>query len=265
MQVLPLLTSDIGRIQHLQPEGWPPLQPYFEFYVRSSFCRPLKLVAGNQILAVGSCILHTDTAWVGHIIVDKHHRGQGLGSRMTEALIGIAQDMGRETIQLVATEMGAPLYRKLGFQDDITYRFLKGGQAVAPDADALNPCQGEYRSRVFQLDRLASGEERRLLLEPHLHEGWIIRNGAEVTGYYLPTLGEGLIVAKEVNAGLMLLRKKLQRDWPYLAIPEVNTPAIRFLEELGHRHYRSGLRMSLGPKRPWNPAMLFGRIGENLG
>lgn len=140
MQIVPFAAADTLSTHHLQPEGWPPLQPYFEFYVKSSFCRPLKLVVGNQILAVGSCILHTDTAWVGHIILDRNHRGQGLGNRMTEAVIGIAQDMGRETVQLVATEMGAPLYRKLGFQDDITYRFLKGGHAVASDTDVLNAC-----------------------------------------------------------------------------------------------------------------------------
>jgi GNAT superfamily N-acetyltransferase len=51
--------------------------------------------------------------WIG---VDKKHRRQGYGEATMKGVIKYAQDTGIERLELTATQMGAPIYQKLGFQ-----------------------------------------------------------------------------------------------------------------------------------------------------
>ncbi|MDT0607054.1 GNAT family N-acetyltransferase [Croceitalea rosinachiae] len=46
----------------------------------------------------------------------KEYRGLGLGKKMTEHLLSIALRNDSEYIHLVASKLGAPIYKKLGFQ-----------------------------------------------------------------------------------------------------------------------------------------------------
>ncbi len=52
----------------------------------------------------------------------REYRGLGLGKKMTEHLLSIALESGSKHIHLVASKLGAPIYRKFGFQ---TQGYLK--------------------------------------------------------------------------------------------------------------------------------------------
>jgi len=54
-----------------------------------------------------------DAATLGMVIVSPAAQGMGLGRRLMEAVMA---DLGDRTILLNATDEGAPLYRKLGFE-----------------------------------------------------------------------------------------------------------------------------------------------------
>ena len=47
----------------------------------------------------------------------KEYRGQGIGMKMVNMLIGEARSKGATEISLDATEAGRPLYKKCGFED----------------------------------------------------------------------------------------------------------------------------------------------------
>jgi len=265
VQILPLTPEDIPRLTHLQPDGWPPIEPYFKFYCSSSFCYPLKIVDSKGIVvAIGSCILHKNTGWVAHIIVDKNRRRQGLGEMMTASLMKLVYKSGRETVNLVATEMGAPLYQKLGFVHSSEYAFFKGGTRFESEAIPLQSAQA-FETDILDLDHQATGEDRRQVLLPHIENGQVFIEEGRLAGFYLPTLGEGLIVATSQQAGIELMKHKLSQSWLYLAIPRQNLAATDFLQSLGFTEYRIGYRMVFGPDVPWVPEMIFGRIGGNLG
>ena len=182
---------------------------------------------------------------------------------MTQALIEQARTFEAQTIQLVATEMGEPLYKKVGFRNIGEYAFMKEGETTEPTTRCTS-YHPKYREEILALDFAASGEDRQTLLEPHLSQA-LVYCGDRLSGFYMPTLGEGLIIADNEEAGISLMKNKLARAWLYIAIPRGNPPALEFLKSLGHKEYRVGKRMALGPEIPWHPKMIFGRIGGNLG
>ena len=67
-------------------------------------------------------------AWVEDVIVDEAVNGQGIGRRLTEAMLARAKELGCTTVDLTSRpsrEAANALYRKVGFQARETnvYRF----------------------------------------------------------------------------------------------------------------------------------------------
>ncbi len=67
-------------------------------------------------------------AWIEDVIVDESVNGQGIGRRLTEAMLERARELGCSTVDLTSRpsrEAANHLYRKLGFEqrDTNVYRF----------------------------------------------------------------------------------------------------------------------------------------------
>ena len=110
-----LLASDLPLLKELQPPDWNNIVPPFEYHISHSFCHTRKIMDGNRLAAVGTTVLHKDVAWLALIIVHPDYRGQGLGKKITMDLMDIATKHECESILLLATPMGLPVYEKLGF------------------------------------------------------------------------------------------------------------------------------------------------------
>ncbi|HEY5530616.1 MAG TPA: hypothetical protein VIK22_01285, partial [Candidatus Anoxymicrobiaceae bacterium] len=63
---------------------------------------------------------------------------------------------------------------------------------------------------ILELDREITREDRALFIKTGCSTGWICDDvrSRGLTGYFLPDLGEGLIVAASAEAGLRLLHVK---------------------------------------------------------
>lgn len=266
MEVQTLVYSDLNSIPSLQPAGWPDILPYYEHYARAAFCFPIKVILENKIVGIGTTIIHNDIAWLGHIIVDPGYRGKGIGRYITETLVTIAKQRECGTIYLIATDLGAPVYEKAGFCTETDYLFFKDIYLVneAPVPDKIMAYREEFRNQVSIIDRENSGEERMFQLENHLQNGFIYNEGNRVEGFYLPTLGDGLIIANTPDAGLELLKFHLKSNGK-LAMPRDNTTAINFLYSHGFKEVRSAKRMRLGKSRIVNLANIYNRIAGNIG
>ena len=70
----------------------------------------------DRILAVGQGIATGHAGWIGNIIVRPEARNRGLGSRVTLDIVNLLRAQGCSTLLLVATELGEPVYQKLGFR-----------------------------------------------------------------------------------------------------------------------------------------------------
>jgi len=265
MNIESLGVRDLTQLEPLQPSGWAPIAPFFEFYVRSNFCRPIKYTLRGNIIGVGTAILHRDTAWIAHIIVNTNFRNLGIGTTITRHLITSVQADGINTISLIASSLGEPVYKKLGFEKDTDYLFFKSEttfKSVARTSVAFEP---RFENSLLALDADVYGEARTQLVLPHLNQARIILEHGEVTGVYLPTLGEGPIIARTDFAGCALLAEKHSHETTRSVLPKENEPAAEFLRRHGFTQFLTGSRMHLGRPIAFQPAKVYNRVGGNLG
>lgn len=247
----------------MQPEGWSDILPYFEFYTTSDFCFPLKYTLNGEITGTGCAIVHGKTAWLAHIIVHKEYRNRGIGLAITQALVDRLRNTC-ETILLIATALGEPVYKKVGFKKETEYVYLKEGKTASPSADIITSYRTQYSDELLALDRMVSGEDRKKLLMPHLNDAHIVIHNNTLEGYYIPTLGEGLIISRTARAGLELLKLK-HASVEKAALPVNNNIALEFLINNNFREVGRGARMVLGKEILWQPDRIYSRIGGYLG
>ncbi|MCL6518186.1 GNAT family N-acetyltransferase [Alicyclobacillus sp.] len=108
-------------------------------------------------------------ARLGNVMVDPAHRRQGLATRLLKACLAEARSASLR-VCLVATEMGEPLYRKLGFETiEFIHRFVfDPARPLSPQPAAMGNVRrlepGDLRD-VVRLDERAFGASRRSLIE----------------------------------------------------------------------------------------------------
>ena len=266
MNIERILPEDLSNLSDLQPDGWDDIRPHFEFYVRSPFCDPVKIIFEGKLAGVGTSICHKNTAWLAHIIVNKNYRNKGFGYSITKALVDRLTAKGFGTVYLYATELGYPVYLKAGFTVETEYHHFTGecSGMDSPDSSAITSYKKKYLDEILKLDRKVSGEYRVQILKEHLNSAKIYLFKEKVRGVYFPTLRDGLIIASVPEAGIELMKLRIKsRD--IADFPVENTTAREFLCENKYSLIKTSKRMILGKPRKWEPANLYNRISGGLG
>jgi len=265
MTILPFSSQDLTAVPGLQPEGWPDIMPFMDFYTQSNFCFPYKAMIDERIAGIGTGIVHGETGWLGHIIVSPAHRNQGIGKAITQTLIDVLHDKGCGTLYLVATDLGAPVYAGAGFETETEYLFFKdiALENEQPDEHVM-PYRPGHFAAISALDRVLSGEDRIVEVERCLEGGQVYEVRGVPEGFYLPALGEGLIMAATPAAGIALMKLRL-RTHNNAVFPIDNIAARQYLYARGYKEFRKAKRMRLGERRSWQPAGLYNRIAGNIG
>lgn len=258
--------ADLPSLLVLQPEGWSTLDGVFLHYIESGNCHPVKLEEEGNNVGIGATIVHNDVAWLGHIIVHPEKRNKGLGKIIVQQLITIAKANNCRTIYLLATALGAPVYEKVGFITETEYLVYKGIHLKnnTTESSFIVPFQDRFKQQILSLDRETSSENRSILLEKYLNDSMMYLEDETVTGYYLPSLGDGLIIAKTPAAGLALTKLHLRKQ-DCLIFPQDNINLVNFLSDNGHTATSSTKRMRLGDSLPLKMENIYNRIGGNLG
>ena len=266
MRFSPFTHSDIPVLDELRPPDWTDIKIPFQFYLSSDFCFPIKLTHEDKIIGVGCPIIHDDVAWLGHIIVHPDFRNQGHGTSITKHLIKIAEGLKTSTIFLIATDMGAPVYSKLGFVTETEYLFYKDVLLKEKFVRSKNviPFHEKHFDQLYQLDKKLSSESRLKHLTEHCSSGIVYLENDRVQGFYLPNFGEGLILAELPSAGIELLKLHLSKN-DKVVFPIDNTSALHFMMQSSFEYFRTAKRMRLGLKRDWMAFAIYSRIGGNLG
>ncbi len=266
MDLQTLEHSDINLITGLLPPGWEGIIPTIDFYTNSNFCSPIKVTIDKKIVGIGTTILHNDTAWLAHIIVHSDYRNQSIGKLITQTLVESSNSKCCDTIYLLATDLGEPVYKKIGFETETEYLFFKGEKAIGSFTNSENiiAFNSDFKKQILNLDRQVSGEDRMLQLEQHLSSGFVYLQDNDVMGFYLPTLGDGLIIATTNSAGQELMRLRLTSK-DFASFPIDNVSATEFMSQNNFKQVRKEKRMRLGEKRNWQPTNIYNRIGGNLG
>jgi GNAT superfamily N-acetyltransferase len=266
MTIEPFTEIDLPSLDGLRPEGWSDIKLPFLFYLSHPFCRPLKAVVDGTVAGTGVGIVFGATAWLAHIIVRPESRGQGIGGKIVARLIEILAAAGVRTISLTATDLGRPVYKKAGFVDQIEYLHYAreaGERKVDPDGRII-PCGPALKDSVLALDRESSGEERGAAVAERLDGALVFVMGGEARGFYAPGIGEGLVIGRDVEAGLALLKLRSARE-QRIALPAGNETGRQFLVANGYREVMRFWRMVWGPPFPWKPENIYSRVAGNMG
>ena len=257
--------DDLDLIPELQPVGWGDITPSLSFYTKSSFCFPIKVVVDGEIAGIGTAIIHHAVAWLAHIIVRTGFRKRGIGQFITETLLNSQEVKKCETVYLIATELGAPIYEKAGFETETEYLYFKDVRIENhfPTSQMIFPYVTHFKDGVAEMDKTISCEDRLFHLEPHLQNGYVYSTD-KIEGFYLPTFGDGLIIANNPSSGIELLKLHLQSN-NKIAFPKDNLAATNYFYERGFKEFSTGKRMRVGKMRNVRFENVYNRVGGNLG
>lgn len=267
LSIQALERKDIAIIPELQPKDWSGVASRFEEHFGWTYFYPVKAVMDDLIVGVGQIILFETSAWLGNIIVRETHQRQGIGRLITLQLVEMAKALSRNNLFLLATPQGQLLYEKLGFQTAGTHAFYRKetDNPITPvKHSAIQRADPHHFGQILSIDKTATGEDRSALLERYLAKAWVFESDLQtsIQGFYLPDLGEGLIVAGNANAGTALLAFRNQAQ---IVIPSENKAAVAYLETQGYTSFRTATLMYLGKNKKWIPSMIYSRIGGYAG
>jgi N-acetylglutamate synthase-like GNAT family acetyltransferase len=266
MHITHFTIDDIKALPALQPPDWQDITPHFRYYLQSASAFPLKVTRDAQVLGVGTVLAHEDTAWLAHIIVHPEFRNQDIGKMLTQALLDSIDKKIFKTVYLMATPLGEPVYRKLGFIEETQQLFMKDGGSfdTYKPASLIMPLDHRYLDALLKMDRRISGENRTSRIMEGLQDTMLYIVHDEVMGYYMPHLGEGLVIANDVEAGIQLMQCRLKTH-PVAILPVDNKVAVDFLYSHGFKVFRKATRMRLGEYREWQAEYIFNRISGQIG
>src|SRR5258708_18710505 len=81
-----------------------------------------------------------ELAWVGMVLTDAQYRGRGFARRLMEHTLAYVRGKRVAWIKLDATDMGRPLYERLGFDDEGTIeRWIRQAGAVPASHGTVGP------------------------------------------------------------------------------------------------------------------------------
>ena len=204
----------------------------------------------GQVIGTGACVGFGRTGWIGGVAVADEERGLGLGRALTEAALAALGP--RETVLLLASDLGRSIYERLGFEAEGRYRVFMSPDDAVPSGSFRSLGLGD-REAVLALDRRITGEDRAVAVDAGLAGGLAGSSGVALR----PPWGARPILAPDPGEGAELLAGVLEPGLR-LAVPESNEAAVAALVSLGCIE-RSGVeRMRSGPAVAWRPAELWG-------
>ena len=203
-----LRRGDFG--ERLDFFGWAIERPWMDVLVAAD---------EDRILGTGTASTHGHSGWVGVIFVSPDARGAGLGRRITRAVLDRLEERGARTQILIASPMGGPIYEREGFRVlDRQVRFAIDG--LPPDGEdgagsdpSIRPFREDDRQAVEALDRTATGEDRRPVLDALVNpvSTLIVTGGDDSTvrGFLAraPWRG-GALIAPDPDDALRLLERR---------------------------------------------------------
>lgn len=222
-------------------------RPALELYATEPGSRVFTGSVQGRVIATAQAVSFGRTGWLGNVAVDPAWRNRRVGTTMSMAAIGWLREAGVRTILLAATDLGKPVYQRLGFgANGITYGiWTKTG--LLRDVPVDMRCRSGSAETALLLDAEATGEDRGSYLRSFATR--VREMAADPGAGYRIDLpwGGGPIVARDRHAGRALLLDMLRHcPGSTVAFPDLNASAVEVARDLGFSRERTVARMHLG-------------------
>ncbi len=187
-----------------------------------------------------------ELAWIGMVLTEGAYRGRGLARRLMEHTLAHLRREQVHWIKLDATNMGRPVYARLGFRDETRIeRWERKPGRVHARASLAGPFAPDAA-----LDREAFGADRRPLLRALsaiesasiAGAGFAMGRAGSVASYFGPCVARSRDAARDL---LLWFLHKHGGESVYWDILAENPDAIELAREFGFERVRELTRMSL--------------------
>jgi ribosomal protein S18 acetylase RimI-like enzyme len=266
VRIEPFCSDDITHFLVLAAvENWVADTWEFDFLL-SAFplgCFVARLENGEAAGYVTS-LCHERSGWIGNLIVAEELRGRGIGEKLFAAAHAALRTAGVATFWLTASSSGAPLYEKYGFTaiDTIIRQVGIGRQwrvtdEYAADGSFLTPTE-------TNIDYLAWGDRRDILLAATVGRGRVLRNSS---GFLVLQPGGDSVQFGPFSALHSAGAERLFRAaWQEVALstqvvvdtPVSNRAAQRLFKRNGMKITGSNLLMCAGKNPAYRPELIYG-------
>ncbi|HEX7491096.1 MAG TPA: GNAT family N-acetyltransferase [Candidatus Limnocylindrales bacterium] len=276
LEIRDMVRTDIDAVVTLYNSGgWEERRSFLETVLANPSCRPVVGMVDGAIVATGMATVNGPVGWVGSIFVDSTLRRHGYGRAITDAVCDRLDEAGCTTHALIASELGKRIYEKMGFRIDGWYQILEAlplDAAPAPPAGtSLRRMLAEDIERIGELDRRATGEDRRGLLGALAGGAWLLESDEELLGFLVQILPDSAaIVAPDPQDGACLLellrhlcrgRSKTARA----SLVKGNEDGQLLLEDHGWAPTFATPRMLRGSSIDWQPTLIWSILGFAFG
>ncbi|HTB11252.1 MAG TPA: GNAT family N-acetyltransferase [Bryobacteraceae bacterium] len=190
----------------------------------------------------------TDLAWIGMVLTHPEFRGRGFARALMSCVLDHLSDIG--TVKLDATEMGAHLYRKLGFVEECAIERWQGQTQKSTDAVKPFTCAA-YDKEAFGADRSALLQRLARIQSASDGDAFAMARGNRF----------GPCVSPSTDSAMLLARTTLS-DQPTVwdLFPENN-----IAQSLGFTLSRRLTRMTRGRKLESNSKLVYACAGFEFG
>ena len=251
----------LDQLDDLPPKEWQSnAYDLFTYNDWQPWFHPYQVVDGQKLAGFGMLFHFDDLAWLGWIVVDKKYRGKGIGTSITNHLLSEGKKLGAGRFILTATELGYPIYEKIGFSTTSHYYFLTppANYKTIYNRSKIRTATYSDLDAIVDMDVQATGENRKELLESHL-ENTFVYTDETATGFFIESLGDGFVVAQNADAGENLMNFRIKKQKNKVVIPEGNKAIIEDLKEKGFTVTAKVPRMVMGKESNWRPQMIYNR------
>ena len=222
------------------------------------------LIAERDGDAAGAvcCASFGPTGWIGALGVLPEARRRGVGQALTEAACARLRDRGARTILLFATDMGRPLYERMGFEPEGRATAWRGSAGTVRAAVQMRAVRESDRAIVRAIDGRATGEGRDPVFDSLVPlSGLLAECAGRPAGWALSSpWGTGVaICADDAEAGVALMAAAAGGPGASIVVvPTANAVATEALRRWSLQGSDAGERMRLGPPVDWHPERQFG-------
>lgn len=257
------IIGDVPFLAPLFPENWNfNFSAFIKIHGHQSYFKGFTFIYNRNIIGFGNLFLFEKTAWLGNIVIDKNFRGKGFGLSITKHLMEYGEKVGIETFNLIATDLGKPVYEKLGFKEELIYNFYTSEKAnlnfeIKYNIEQAKP--DDFKA-ICALDNYVTSEKRTALLQQLMPKIFIIKyDDNQINGFFINGLETGSVIAIHENAGIELLKYKLNLGNTKIIIPDKNESINQLLSNSDFKKHLSLPKMVFGKKYSWHPEFIFNR------
>jgi len=202
--------------------------------------------SGRLVCTAVALIYEPRLAWIGMVLTAVDQRGKGYARNLLKLCLQYCDEQGVTCVKLDATDLGRPVYQKLGFVDErpVSRWVRKGGGAFEKPHGVSSRVDLELDHEAFGADRsglvLALSMEETFAVTGKGHA--FARSGRSARHF-------GPSVARDAAVAETLLHAFLARhagEISQLDLCDENADAVRMTQAAGFERTRSLMRMYRG-------------------